>query len=117
MPYEHILSLYKLRLSIAENSENQHEPNYLPDFRRTIENIEGIQSALIGILSLYGETFSYVVFYAPEMQKILGILKVTSKSSLTDKENHNTETIARGMSSSSEKYSKGKFIRNWQKED
>jgi len=95
------------------DSDNLHEPDYIPDFKQIVENIGSTQSGFIGILWLCCEKFSYLVFYAPDAMKILGILKATNKGGLLEMENHNTETINRGMSSGAEKYSKGEFVRDW----
>jgi len=114
MPHDHMLRVYKVRLSIAMEN-GLHVPTYISDFKQIIENIEGLQSDFIGVLHLSSENFSFIIFYEPDRQKILGILKPANKGSLAEEEDYNTEIINRGMSSGTEKYSKGKFVRDWKK--
>ena len=83
-PYDRALSLYELRLSIAKDG-NRHDVNYLADFEALVENIRNKKSDYIGITSISGNDFSYLVFYEPNSQLILGILR--GVSSMTDTEN------------------------------
>jgi hypothetical protein len=108
--YDRALSLYELRLKIAKDG-NRQDISYLADFEVLVENIRNKKSDYIGITSIYGNGFSYLIFYEPNSQLILGILRAVS--SMTDAENLATEHVASGLTSGMEKYSKGLFIRNW----
>jgi hypothetical protein len=112
IPHDDMLRIYKIRLAIAIDN-GRHGSAYISDFKQILENTERSQSDFVGILHLSSEDFSYIIFYDPHRQKILGILKTTEKGSLIDEENYNTEMINNGLSSGTEKYSKGKFVRNW----
>jgi hypothetical protein len=110
LPYDNALSLYELRLRIAKDG-NRQDVNYLADFEALIENIRNKKSDYIGITSIYGNDFLYAIFYEPNSQLILGILR--GVSSMTDAENLTTEHVASGSTSGKEKYSKGIFMGYW----
>ncbi len=73
MPYDRMFSLYSLRLEIAK--DNIRDTDYIRDFEYTIENMKKIKSNDIGLVSLHADVYSYIVFYEPDNEIIIGILR------------------------------------------
>jgi hypothetical protein len=112
MPYNHILDIYTLRLKIAE--ENKHlSENEILDFKYCVNNISKSNSENIGILNLRTEHNFFMIFYEPNPKIIFGIIKFTETETLKNIEDYNDEIMQKGYSSSAQKYSKGKLIKEW----
>lgn len=112
MPHNHILNIYTLRLKIAE--ENKHlSENEILDFKYSVNTMSKSNSVNIGILNLQTEHNLYMIFYEPKPKIVIGIIKFTKTESLKNIEDYNDEIIRKGYSSSAQKYSKGKLIKEW----
>jgi hypothetical protein len=116
MPQDHIASLYKLRFEIAKETGKKDE-DYLNDFERTVSNLQDSKSKESGITWLdTGTNGSYLIFYEPDHLNILGVLKVTAKSTSRQQstEMGNTDTDMKKYSSGRQKYSKGVLVEEWE---
>ncbi|KAA2240320.1 hypothetical protein F0L74_29610 [Chitinophaga agrisoli] len=113
MPYDHIFSLYSTRLKIAKDKVT--DADFISDFERTVDSMKEIKSNDLGLVSLHTESYTYVVFYEPDNEIILGILRSKNNEGLRDLETLQTEQIAQGLTSSMLKYSKGVFVRDWKR--
>ena len=114
MPKDQISSLYNLRLQIAKEKNSLSE-DYIRDFEDCVSQLKLSTSKELAITTLYGESEAFIIFYEPETKIILGVLKPINSMGLKKMEENNTETITKGYSSSFEKYSRGVFIKNWNK--
>ena len=110
-PYEKMLSLYSLRLQIAKDAARQTE-EYISNFEDIITNIGNNKSENIGVAMLSGDGPGFAIFYEPEKQLILGVLKGTKDISMAERESHIMESLSKGATSAAVKYSKGTFVCN-----
>ena len=110
--HSHLSSLYKLRLKIAKK-EWQPGSNFIEDFERCISSLQISESTDIGITSLYGDYLSFLIFYEPITNIILGILKTEALETISNIEQNKIDIKLKGYSSTAEKYSKGKFVGDW----
>ena len=78
MPADHISSLYALRLRIAKKS-GRLGSDAINDYEKTAMNLQDSKSKELGIIWVYTDHISYLVFYEPDNGKILGVLKSKRK--------------------------------------
>jgi hypothetical protein len=112
MSKDHIASLYSLRFDIAQQSGKLSD-EYLNDFKYCVASLDSSKSEHLGLTTICSDKGSYLVFYEPDTKVILGILKSENSLNIKSIEENTTEAINKGHSSSAEKYSKGRFIKNW----
>ena len=112
MPYQHLLDIYTIRLEMAEESKTLSE-NVLADFRNCVTNFKMFSADSIGIASLSTQNNSYMVFYIPEENLIIGTIKFSENDSIIHVENYNSETIRAGYQTKAQKFSKRKLIHDW----
>ena len=112
MVREHIASLYSLRYDNAKEAGKLSDAN-LNDYKNCVINLNNSKAEFLGITTIYSENNSFLIFYEPEIKLILGILKSDCLLDLKNLEENQTDTINKGYSSNAERYSKGKFIRDW----
>jgi hypothetical protein len=112
MSKDHISSLYSLRFGIAQQSGKLSD-EYLNDFKYCVANLDSSKSELLGLTFFFSDKGSYLVFYEPDTKVILGILKSESSRNIKSIEENTADAISKGHSSSAEKYSKGRIIKNW----
>ena len=112
MPRDHILNIYKVRLEIAKESKRLSVEEIL-DFSNCVKNIEETDSENIGIVNLTAENNLYMIFYEPSQKKIVGIIRFNQIDAMKNSEIYNDDTIEKGYSSKSEKYSKQNLIKSW----
>jgi hypothetical protein len=112
MERDRIASLYGLRFTIAEESKTLSEI-YLTDFGNCVRNLNESKSDVVGITWINGDNKSFFIFYEPITKVILGILKSEYPPGIKATEDYATGVVNSGYAAGSEKYSKGKFVRNW----
>ncbi|MEO6233350.1 MAG: hypothetical protein ABJB11_08235 [Ferruginibacter sp.] len=112
MPHDHIASLYNARFNNAKEGGKLTIDN-LTDYENCVDRVNKSKSKFLGITSVFSDQNSFLIFYEPDNKIILGVLKSKNSSDIKDIEESATDSKKLGYSSSTEKYSKGIFIRNW----
>ena len=112
MPRDSISNLYTLRFDIAKQS-GKLSNDYLKDIESCVDQLSKSKSDLVGLTFVHNDSNSFLIFYEPDTETIIGILKSQSSLDIQSLEENATETVDRGFSSNAEKYSKGTFIRDW----
>lgn len=88
MPYADTYSLYTLRLRIAKEKNATSE--FIHDFEQLIEEMGLLQAEKMGISwidlmrSADGVIFSYMIFYEPDSEHVLGILTRTTTQNASE---------------------------------
>ncbi|HYO20788.1 MAG TPA: hypothetical protein VER36_00190 [Flavisolibacter sp.] len=113
LPQEKVASLYDFRLQNKKRDE-KFDNRLLNDYENTVACLKNSKSLNLGITMIFGEAYSFIIFYEPDAENILGILKSKTSSSLKSIEENATETVNNGLSCGSEKYNKGILIRKWE---
>jgi len=110
---ERLTSLYKLRLSIAEEREGLPKKSDLISWEKAISDLTNSTAERLILNLVRTESKLFLLFWNSESKKLEGIFYLNQKKSLEEIEKNNTETIKKGFSVNSIKYEKGKLIKEW----
>lgn len=109
----HIADLYRFRYEMVMEQASV-TTTYLTDFENCVKQLEQSTSPLLGITDIIGDSHSYLIFYEPDTNDILGVLVYASVEGIAQHEAYVNDVVAKGYSCSGEKYEKGILIMRYE---
>ena len=112
MPRKHMIEVYSDRLKMAK--EKIVESSYdLIEFDQLVSNITNSKSNEIGFTMFHTNDFSSLVFYEPDTNLVLGILRATKNNNLSFIEGNYEDQKQMDISLFSTKYLKRNIVKEW----
>ena len=107
-----MLEVYSDRLKMAK--EKIVESSYdLVEFDQLVSNMTNSKSDEIGFTMFHTDNFSSLVFYEPDTNLVLGILRASKNNNLRLIEANYEGQIQMGIHLYSTKYLKGNIVKEW----